>query len=415
MRKNTQILDFLGQFTIALIPIGLLIGTAISESLILVLIIIFLTKIILTRDTVIFKNVVFYSLIIIWISLIINFFFSLDLGVETLRNLTFFKYILMTLGFIYFFNIKKNVILWTWALTLAIVVIDIYFEFFVGHNLVGIKSHDPNRIASFLGNELKIGHFVTGFGFLCLGSFMKWHKNRMHKYKLLYNLIFFILIVSIFIIGERANFIRGLLLALILMNFINKNYITKFIIVISILLIIIFCAKNFERIENRFFGQVIKNIYEKGFVNYFKESHHGAHFDVAINIFKKYPYFGVGNKNFRVECQKKEYYNPSYNLSYIRCSTHPHQIYYELLSEHGIIGTLTILSVIFYIIYKNIIIYQKKKDIIHLSSILFCSITFLPLVPSGSFFSSFGATIFWINFSIMCYFYLKFHKKILNK
>ena len=411
MKNKISIIDYLGQLTIALMPIGLLIGTAISESLIFVLIIIFLTKIILTRNTIIFKNSIFYLLIIIWISLILNSYFALNLGVNTLRNITFFKYILMTMAYILFFDLRKNIIYYTWLLTLVIVIIDIYFEFFVGHNLIGIKPHDPNRIASFLGKELKIGHFVIGFGFLCLSFFLELKKKKSYKYQIICNLVLLIIIISVFMTGERANFIRGLLLTLILINFISKNYLSKVIIIFSLIFLISISIISFERIENRFNSQVIKNVYEKGSIKYFKESQHGAHFDVAMQIFKKYPVFGVGNKNFRIECQKEEYYNPSYELSSIRCSTHPHQVYYELLSEHGIFGTFVIISIIFYIIYKNLTIYNRKKNVIHLTSILFTAVTFLPIIPSGSFFVSFGATIFWINFATMCHFYIKFYKK----
>ena len=109
MKNKISIIDYLGQLIIAIIPIGLLIGTAISECLIFILIIIFLTKIIITRDTIIFKNSIFYLLIIIWISLILNSYFALNLGVNTLRNITFFKYILMTMAYILFFDSKKNI------------------------------------------------------------------------------------------------------------------------------------------------------------------------------------------------------------------------------------------------------------------------------------------------------------------
>ncbi len=411
MKNKISIIDYLGQLTIALMPIGLLIGTAISESLIFILIIIFLTKIILTRNTIIFKNSIFYLLIIIWISLILNSYFALNLGVNTLRNITFFKYILMTMAYILFFDFRKNIIFYTWLLTLVIVIIDIYFEFFVGHNLIGIKAHDPNRIASFMGKELKIAHFVIGFAFMCLSFFIELKKNKSYKYQFIYTLLLFIIIISVFITGERANFIRGLLLTLILINFINNNYLSKIIITFSLIFLISISIISFERIENRFNNQVTKNIYDKGFIKYFKESQHGAHFDVAMQIFKKYPFFGIGNKNFQIECQKEEYYNLSYKLSSTRCSTHPHQIYYELLSEHGIFGTFVIISIIFYIIYKNFTIYNRKKNVIHLTSILFTVVTFLPIIPSGSFFVSFGATIFWINFATMCYFYIKFNKK----
>ena len=65
------------------------------------------------------------------------------------------------------------------------------------------------------------------------------------------------------------------------------------------------------------------------------------------------------------------------------------------------IGTIIILYIIFFILYKNIKIYKKKKNLIHLSSILFVLQTFLPFIPSGSFFVSWTATIFWINFAVM--------------
>ena len=43
-----------------------------------------------------------------------------------------------------------------------------------------------------------------------------------------------------------------------------------------------------------------------------------------------------------------------------KCTTHPHQIYIEFLSEHGFLGTLILLSAIFSLIFKNI-----KKFYIH--------------------------------------------------
>ena len=44
-----------------------------------------------------------------------------------------------------------------------IVTIDIIFEFVVGYNLLGLKSTYPGRIASFTGDEMKIGAYFYGF------------------------------------------------------------------------------------------------------------------------------------------------------------------------------------------------------------------------------------------------------------
>ena len=82
-------------------------------------------------------------------------------------------------------------------------------------------------------------------------------------------------------------------------------------------------------------------------------------------------------------------------------STHPHQIHLEFLSETGIFGYL---SFAIFIIFSSAIAiknYTKHKNIYQLASILFILTSLLPILPSGSFLSTFNSAIFWINFSVM--------------
>jgi O-antigen ligase len=160
-------------------------------------------------------------------------------------------------------------------------------------------------------------------------------------------------------------------------------------------------------VQRRFNIFIIDPIKEKGLIETYKGSQQAAHYNTAVEIFKSNLLFGIGNKNFRIECNNEKYFNPSYTRTEERCATHPHQIYFEFLSEHGIIGTVAILTIIFYSIYKSLVIYKRHNNLIHLGSIIFVILTFLPVLPSGSFFTSFSATIFWTNFSIMIFFNLK--------
>ena len=48
------------------------------------------------------------------------------------------------------------------------------------------------------------------------------------------------------------------------------------------------------------------------------------------------------------------------------------------------------------------IIYNKKEFLVK-SSFLFITATLVPFLPSGSFFTSYGATIFFINYSPTTY------------
>ena len=84
-----------------------------------------------------------------------------------------------------------------------------------------------------------------------------------------------------------------------------------------------------------------------------------------------------------------------------RCLTHPHQIYIEMLSEHGIIGTAIILLIIFYLMFRIIRKIIDSKNFIQVGCFAYLLINFVPLLPSGAFFNNFNLTLFMINFSLM--------------
>ena len=133
----------------------------------------------------------------------------------------------------------------------------------------------------------------------------------------------------------------------------------------------------------------------------FQNSQYGAHYNVAKEIFLDNPIFGIGIKNFRIESYKKKYDDLDHKFNHLRGATHPHQIHYELLAETGLIGYLSfilfmIISLIFF--FKN---FKNNKNIYEFSGMLFVIISLLPLIPSGSFFSTYSAGLFWFNYSIM--------------
>ena len=125
-----------------------------------------------------------------------------------------------------------------------------------------------------------------------------------------------------------------------------------------------------------------------------------AHYDASIKIFKNYPLLGVGNKNFRIECRKDKYFNNKILFSKNRCSTHPHQVHFELLSEHGLIGYFIILFILIRFIIRNINHYRIKRDYFNLNCIFILSLFFVPLLPGSGIFGTFNGTLFWIVFSL---------------
>ena len=72
-----------------------------------------------------------------------------------------------------------------------------------------------------------------------------------------------------------------------------------------------------------------------------------------------------------------------------------------MLSEHGIIGTIIILSIIFYLIFRIIRKIIDGRNYIQAGCLVFLLINFVPILPGGSFFNNFNITLFMINFSLM--------------
>ena len=119
----------------------------------------------------------------------------------------------------------------------------------------------------------------------------------------------------------------------------------------------------------------------------------------GYQVFKNNIFFGVGNKNYRVAtCTKLDETNILTN-KYI-CSNHPHQIYIELLSEHGLFGSIFILFIFYKLIFSKFISNLNRINYIQIGSLIYIFLIFTPLIPSGAFFNDYAITLFGFNIAI---------------
>jgi len=406
MEKTNFYLDKISLFLIISLPIGLLISSGAAETIGILIIMFFLITSIYNKDFYWLKNKYFLLLLIIWISLLLNLLFSQNFILSFSRNIFFLKNIIFVFAISLFLKKNKNLnlIFNAYLIITAIVAFDIFFEYFNNKNIFGFQSYDPSRIVSFLRKELKIGHFMLAFSFITVSYFFEKYSKKKTHFQILGFLLIISFFISLLLTGERANSLKGFFIALMFILF-SKKEIFKYKKSFFTTIILLSVGTYFfsEKIKYRF-NVILDPAKNIGIIESFKETQHAAHYYTAFKIFEKYPIFGVGNKNFREECLKEEYNNNDYKRIAERCASHPHQIYFELLSEHGLTGTIVIISVMFFILYKSFKIYLKNKNSIHLASILFIIAQFLPVIPSGSFFTSWGATIFWLNFSILIFY-----------
>tara|TARA_Y100001958_G_C21100701_1_gene450775 strand:- start:455 stop:976 length:522 start_codon:yes stop_codon:yes gene_type:complete len=165
--------------------------------------------------------------------------------------------------------------------------------------------------------------------------------------------------------------------------------------IISIFLIISLTTivmLNNPTFKHRFFVMFLSPLF-KNPIEMIKNTTYGSHYQTALEMYKNHKLFGVGLKNYRNEAKNQKYGKLT--------SIHPHQIHFEILSELGLIGYLIFISVFLNIIIQSIILFNKTKDKLSLCGILFLLATFLPLIPTGSFFTTYGAMLFWLNFSLI--------------
>ena len=406
-KNKDQIENQLYFFLVSFIPLAMLFGPAIS---LINTIIIGITLLIFSFSKKIFyfKKIEIILLLILYFYLIFNSLISIDKSIGINRNLGFVRFILFFIAINYLFYLTKNhkKIFNFWLFILSIFLFDIYFERFYGSNILGFGKIEidgvlqPNgdRVVSFFKDEPIAGSFLSGYMFILLGFiFSKLDKNNFSKF--LSFLILTIFLVGVLITGERSNTIKvfvGCLIFLFIIDYIKLR--TKFLIVFLLIAIFSIIVSYSDYIKMRYAGQIYNQLVDKETRSKFSNNLYIQLYKSGYAVFKNNPLLGVGNKNYRVEtCDKKK---KDINQEYY-CTTHPHQLYFELLSEHGIFGFLIVLSIIFFLIFRLIRIILLSKNYIQVGAFIYLIINFIPILPSGAFFSDFNLTLFMLNFSIM--------------
>ena len=338
------------------------------------------------------------------ISLLINLLFSNNFGLSSPRVIKFFFIIFFIVSFRFLvLNSEKNQInkiYKIWSIIFTIIIIDLIIEFFKGTNIIGLSSQMPGwRLASFTGMESVIGNYFYGFALITLAYFYQNISNK--KYLNLLLAISFIIISLI--IGERANFIKTFIIIICFIFLVYDFSLRSKIFSIVALISLVFIFLNFNSsYKNRYFSTHLLTILEKnGLSNYLQTSQYGAQYNVAIEIFKDNPVFGVGIKNYRIENLNSKYDDLKHKENRLRWGTHPHQIHLEILSETGLFGYSCFFIFVSLSIFFSIKSYLINRNIYQLSGILFILTSMLPLLPSGSFLSTYTSSIFWINYAMM--------------
>ena len=402
---NSKILNSYFLILFSFIPASIIIGPAISLFNILLIDISFIFFILFKKDFKFLSNKTVKLIILLCLYLVFNSVIAKDFSMGAYRNLGFIRFGIFFLAFNYFFYNKDfvNRVLIIWALTLSFLSLDTYIESISGTNILGYGEAYGARIVSFFKDEPIVGGYINGFYLIIIGFLFYLNNKILNKYKYIILIFTIFFITAIILTGERSNSIKAIL-GFFLFYFLNDHFKfkEKILSVLLLVLVFIFLLNTSNFLKLRYGGQFLKPIISifqsNNDIIIEREANKNLYiglYQSGFEVFKKYKIFGVGNKNYRVETCSNEK-NPKY-----LCSTHPHQLYFEFLAEHGIVGALILIFILFSLMLSKIKVIFSSKNYLQLGCLTFLLTSFIPLLPSGAFFADYNLTIFWINLSIM--------------
>ncbi|MAD57049.1 MAG: hypothetical protein CMK44_00570 [Porticoccus sp.] len=334
-------------------------------------------------------------------------------------SIFYFRFTFFSLGsYFLIYNLKEKAypligysILCSFLIVFVSLLIEIIFNFYSENPII------DGQITGIFFSEKIAGSYISklyplgiGIIYFCDLKLFKLSKKDITQ------IFFLVSLFSVLVSGERTSIVIFLISNIILIIglgayrqtiFNKKNILFTFILFIFLILIV---NSVFERVIYKTYSQIS----EDNQINIFSK-HHESHLKTAYKMFNNNKIFGIGPRMFRFLCDDEKYediydiqiqYNnngtPKYKngeihvKEYNGCSTHPHNLFFQLLSETGLIGIIFYLIFLFSIFFqlykslarKNELIYDKNKIISF--TILTCLFSsFFPFLPSNNFFGSY--------------------------
>ena len=421
---------------VLIFPLFIVIGIAVTEFFAFIMICYYL--ILSEKNFSIFKSKEIIFLIIFALYVFINAYLQINDNLKY-SSLFYFRYVLFSLS-VYFLldNIKENFkfeILFKFLLFITLIIcFDAFYQFFVGKNLLGYEII-KGRISGFFDNDLILGSFLIKLFPSII--FLYFISNIKFKYCKHYLIFFFaIYFIAIFLSASRTSVIfLFFYLFLIILNFkeLKKIFFTAMIILIFFISLSGFYklgksdpfnflfVKSFNQITNQLFTKSDNNYIEKKSnlitkeeikknILIFSKDHQG-HYILSYELFLNNPFFGTGPKGFRYHCRKTNYSTTEKGGI---CSTHPHNILMQVLSELGIVGLMFYIGAITFLIlnfYKSLKIKEKviEKNCLKIITIAILVMLF-PFLPSGNFFNNWQSLTLYYYFGLYLFVYKRLFK-----
>jgi O-antigen ligase len=394
---------YFNSFLIILIPAFLISGPFLPDAVCSYIGLFYLIYFIKTKDFSSYKNYYCGYFFLIYLYLNFNSFLSFNPEISFQTSLVYFRVILFVCAISYLLknykSLKVNFYI-SCLICLILLMIGSVLE-------ISKPAIIHERITSFFGDEEIMGSYVVRILPLIIGLSYMLKIPQRELINLATLLISGLLVI---LSGERTATVYFFFLV-IFYFFINRKQILFFILLFSTIIFILYNYNNNSL--NRIYTHTISQQKNSGHILSFR---HEAHLLTAYNMFLEKKLFGHGLKSFRNLCDQDQYNiqlndrkydyfkkNPSIPLSKDisqvanGCSSHPHNIYFQFLSEIGLIGFLfffsffLIICIKLFVFCKNILHNKMQCSNSYIASNFFLFGIFtamFPMLPSGNYFNN---------------------------
>ena len=136
----------------------------------------------------------------------------------SLRYLRFFTFILTIYYFLKFDDKFEKKFLKLFNLIFFILLLDGFYQYFTGSDLIGIEKKVDHRISGFFGDELILGSFISKYIFIFFIYYFYYKKND----KLFFLFFLISLIILTYISGERVAFFSIMFFSIVALSKLGK-------------------------------------------------------------------------------------------------------------------------------------------------------------------------------------------------
>ncbi len=415
-------LDNLNKWLIIFVPISTMAGNLLLNLNVILVDLLFIYF--FFKKKIKFEKYLFYIAIFLSVIFLINFLTTSNNYLTGRATLGIIRYFIFFVAFSYFLENEENKKFFFKIIfyILVFVLIDVLIQYIFGRDIFGneYSTQHGKRLSGPFGDEYVVGAYLSKLYFLgIMYLFLRTKNNLIYLGYLLASLLI------IFLTQERSAFFISFFAFIFFIFFFKIKIKQKFFLLLTFTVILSFFIKYDETTFKKYYTQTIqqlgfseqvhlrslekeiigddksKNIKQHK-IETFWDSRYGAHFLTAFQIFNDNKIFGSGIKTFREECELKKYETINSEYSDRRCNTHPHNIYFEILSEGGLVIFIPFCFFIILLYFKNFHNLIKKNDYNYsLINLCFLIILFFPIQTTGSFFSTFNGVFYWILLSII--------------